>query len=78
MINKQTAIVVVFMASTLFAAPAFADDKRIGILVFDKVEAIAAELVFPAAHLSRVGLHQSSSLGCSPHLCIGYLKESSE
>ena len=37
MINKLTAIVVVFMASLLFAAPAFADDKRIGILVFDKV-----------------------------------------
>ena len=46
MINKITAIAVVFMASILFAAPAVAGDKRIGILVFDKV--LTSDVIAPA------------------------------
>jgi len=46
MINKLTAIAVVFMAGILFAAPAVAGDKRIGILVFDKV--LTSDVIAPA------------------------------
>lgn len=46
MINKLTAMVVVVMVNMLFAAPAFADDKRIGILVFDKV--LTSDVIAPA------------------------------
>jgi len=45
-INKLTAIAVVFMASILFATPTFADDKRIGILVFDGV--LTSDVIAPA------------------------------
>lgn len=45
-INKLTAIAMVFMASILIAAPAFADDKRIGILVFDEV--LTSDVIAPA------------------------------
>ena len=46
MINKLTAIAVVFVAGILFATPTFAGDKRIGILVFDKV--LTSDVIAPA------------------------------
>ncbi len=46
MINKLTAIAVLFLAGILFAPPTFAGDKRIGILVFDKV--LTSDVIAPA------------------------------
>ncbi len=45
-INKLAAITVVLVVNILFAAPTFAGDKRIGILVFDKV--LTSDVIAPA------------------------------